>query len=481
MSYRDKYETVIGLEVHVQLNTKTKVFCGCSNLFGAGPNTQVCPVCLGMPGVLPVLNKQALALSIKIALALGCDIQKNMKFDRKNYYYPDLPKNYQISQYDMPLAFKGCIDIELEDGSAKRIGVTRAHMEEDAGKLMHDTGGVYSLVDLNRTGTPLLEIVSEPDIRTPQEAHSYLTVLKQIIKYLGASDCNMEEGSLRCDANISVRLRGEKKLGTKVEIKNMNSFKAVKDALTHEEDRQMDLLEDGEKIMMETRLWDDKKGVTASMRAKEESHDYRYFPEPDLVPFEISHDLMEDIRLSLPELPDKKFERFMNVYKLDKKDIEVIILEREVADFYEDVVKGFNDAQNVANWVKGEVMMHMNERGVDIAGLKLAPADLASLVKMAKEGALSYLVAKEVLRECIDTGKKPESIVAEKGLRQVSDQGEIEKIVDQVIAANPKSVEDLKAGKENAISFLVGQVMKMSKGKANPRMANEILRSKLVG
>jgi len=472
------YETVVGLEVHVQLSTKTKIFCSCRTDFGAAPNTQVCPVCLGQPGVLPVLNREAFEYSIKIAASLGCDIQKRMKFDRKNYYYPDLPKNYQISQFDMPLAYNGKVIITLDDGKMKDIGITRAHMEEDAGKLIHSPDGAFSYVDLNRTGTPLLEIVSEPDIRSPEEAHAYLTEIKKTIKYLGVSDCNMEEGSLRCDANISLRKKGDTDLGSKVEIKNMNSFKAVRDALLYEEKRQADILDDSGEIPQETRLWDEKRSVTLSMRSKEGSHDYRYFPEPDLVPFDISPELVKKIQKELPELPAVKGERFKKVYGLGKYDVGVLTSEKSIADFYEPVAAA-TDPRSACNWVKGEIMRHMNERSAGIWELNIAPEQLIDVIKMTNEGVISNLAAKEVLEECIASGRAPADIVKEKGLEQVSDTSELNGIVDEVIAANEKSAADFKNGKENALGFLVGQVMKKTQGKANPKMAGELLRKKL--
>jgi aspartyl-tRNA(Asn)/glutamyl-tRNA(Gln) amidotransferase subunit B len=480
MSNSGKYETVIGLEVHVQLATKTKVFCSCSTQFGAEPNTQVCPVCLGQPGSLPVLNKEAFRHSVKIAIALGCDIQSRMKFDRKHYFYPDLPKNYQISQFDMPLAYEGEVNLTLEDGTKSRIGITRAHMEEDAGKLIHDPSGDCSYVDLNRTGTPLLEIVSEPEISSPEEARAYLITLKKIVKFLGVSDCNMEEGSLRCDANISLREKGATKLGNKVEIKNMNSFKAVRDALSYEEKRQAEMLDEGTRIAQETRLWDEEKKITSSMRAKEESHDYKYFPEPDLVPFDISKELIKEVRDSLPELPDAKSKRFKEEYELSDYDVGVLTSEPEIAVFFEALIEssGVNPA---CNWTKGEMMMHMKERNESDPGELITPAKLGIVINMVKKGDISNSSAKEVLRECIDTGKDPMDIVKEKDLGQVSDKGELEGIVDGVIAANEKSVNDFKSGKENALGFLVGQVMKGSKGKANPKLAGEILRKKITG
>ena len=476
----NKYETVIGLEVHVQLSTKTKAFCACPTVFGARPNSQVCPVCLGLPGVLPVLNRKTFESAIKVAIALGCDIQKIVKFDRKNYYYPDLPKNYQISQYDMPIAYNGTVTITNEDGSPRVIGITRAHLEEDAGKLIHDPQLPFSYVDLNRTGTPLLEIVSEPDLRSPQEAYDYLVILKSIIKYLDVSDCNMEEGSLRCDANISLRKRGEKALGSKVEIKNLNSFKAVMAALIFEEGRQAENLDDGARIAQETRLWDADKCVTISMRSKEEAEDYRYFPEPDLVPFETDQSLVESIRSTMPELPAAKKKRFIENYGLIAKDAMVLTTERSTADFFEKVADLTGDVQAASNWIKGEVMMHLNERLTDIDGLGLSPESLAEVINMIKSGKISGLAAKDVLKEAIDTGKAPGEIVKSKGLEQVSDEGALGGVADKVIAANPKSVNDFKSGKEAALGFLVGQAMKETKGKANPKILGDMFRKKLA-
>jgi aspartyl-tRNA(Asn)/glutamyl-tRNA(Gln) amidotransferase subunit B len=476
---RTEYETVIGLEVHVQLSTDTKIFCGCSTRFGAEPNTQVCPVCLGMPGALPVLNKKAFEHSVKIACALNCDIQKILKFDRKNYYYPDLPKAYQISQFDMPLAYQGNLVITDENGRQKSIGITRAHMEEDAGKLIHVSGKSCSYVDLNRTGTPLLEIVSEPDMRSPEEAYRYLTKLKRVIKYLDVSDCNMEEGSLRCDANISMRGRGETELGCKVEIKNLNSFKAVRDALLYEQRRQEELLDEGWNISMETRLWDDNKQITLAMRSKEEAQDYRYFPEPDLVPFEVSPELIRKIKSSMPELPDKRRHRYETAYDLDEKDLDFLVSEKYYGDLFERVAAQYPQPKTICNWIRGDILMNANERGTDVKGLSLNPLHIADLIKLTNEGVISGLVAKEVLRQNIDTGKDPAVIVKQKGLEQVSDKGELDLIIEDVINSNKKSVDDFKNGKDNAISFLVGQVMKISRGKANPKLANELLRAKL--
>ncbi|MFC1548424.1 Asp-tRNA(Asn)/Glu-tRNA(Gln) amidotransferase subunit GatB [Candidatus Omnitrophota bacterium] len=476
-----KYETVIGLEVHVQLATKSKAFCGCSTAFGAEPNTQVCPVCLGLPGVLPVYNKKAFEYAIKVAIALNCDIQNIVKFDRKNYYYPDLPKNYQISQYDMPLAYNGKITIMNEDGSSKDIGITRAHLEEDAGKLLHDEEKGFSYIDLNRTGTPLQEIVSEPDIRSPQEAYEFLVTVKQTIKYLGVSDCNMEEGSLRCDANISLREKGAEKLGNKVEIKNLNSFKAVRDALAFEETRQEEVLEEGGKIVQETRLWDESKGATESMRTKEEAQDYRYFPEPDLVPFEVQSEMIEGVRKTMPELPAEKIKRFSGKYDLSPKDIEVLTAEKDIADFFEQMIAKGSSDKSACNWVKGEIMMEMNERGTDICGLGISAEQTSNIVAMVESGKISRLVAKDVLRESIEKKKDPEEIVKEKGLEQISDQDELDSIILKVISENEKSVNDFKGGKEAALSFLVGQVMSRTKGKANPKLTGEMLKKKILG
>ncbi len=478
-----KYETVIGLEVHLQLATETKVFCGCRTVFGVEPNTQVCPVCLGLPGVLPVLNEKVFEYAIKVALVLGCDIQKTVKFDRKNYYYPDLPKNYQISQYDMPLAYNGKVKIPDGPEKMKSIGITRIHIEEDAGKLLHDPERPYSYVDLNRTGTPLLEIVSEPDIRSPEDASRYLVTLKRIVKYLEVSDCNMEEGSLRCDANISLRKQGVSALGSKVEIKNMNSFKAVRDALAFEQRRQADVLGRGEAVAHETRLWDEKKNITVSMRSKEEAQDYRYFSEPDLVPFEVQGALVEKVRKDIPELPEAKECRFQSQYGLGDKDAENMTISRETGDFFEKVAEESGDAQAACNWIKGPLMMHANEHGTDIAGMERDNSGLsvgiAKIIKMAQKGILSGLAAKETLKIYLDTGKDPAMIVDEKKLGQISDETSILEVVRKVIAANEKSVADYRNGKTNALSFLVGQVMKETSGKANPKIAGEMLRKEI--
>jgi len=476
----DKYEIVIGLEVHVHLYTESKVFCGCSTKFGQPPNASTCPVCLGLPGVLPVLNKKAFLYAIKTALSLDCKIQERIKFDRKNYYYPDLPKNYQISQYDRPLGYKGIIEIE-HDGSKKKIGITRVHLEEDAGKLIHDRGKGESYVDLNRTGIPLLEIVSEPDIRSAEEASAYLQSLKAILQYLKVSDCNMEEGSLRCDANISIRPKGEKKLGVKVELKNMNSFKAVRDGLSYEAKRQSELMGKKEKIVQETRLWDENKGITMPMRTKEETHDYRYFPEPDLVPFSVSTQEIEKIKQSLPELPQAKKKRFITEYSLSAYDADVLTREVEVSDFFEDTLKIVKSPKEIANWLLGDIASMINEKKISIEKSPIKPEYLAELVSLIKSEEITGKIAKEVLSLVFETGISPEEIVRQKGLKQIKDTGELDSIIEEVLKENNKSVGDYKNGKKAAMTYLVGQVMKKTKGKANPKKVNEILKNKLEG
>lgn len=472
-----KYEAVIGLEAHVQLATKSKAFCGCSTNFGQKPNSSTCPVCLGFPGVLPVLNRDAFRSAIKVAIALTCDIQSFVKFDRKQYYYPDLPKNYQISQYDKPLAFKGRVNIDTDGG--KTIGITRVHLEEDAGKLLHDQDKSSSVVDYNRAGIPLLEIVTEPDINTPEEAYEYLTTLKSILLYLEVSDCNMEEGSLRCDANISVRLRGEKKLGVKSELKNMNSFKAVRSALQYEIERQMDLLENGKKVIQETRLWDTDKGVTEVMRTKEETHDYRYFPEPDLVPFHISESEVLEITRTIPEMPKARKERFLKEYGLSDKEASILIADKKIADFFEETLKFSNKPKTVSNWITGDIMSELNQKNLSIKDFGLTPKMLAELIDLIDNNTISGKMAKELMRECAEKKVMPKEIVSEKGLKQISDESELERIIETVVGENAKSVSDYKNGKENAMMFLVGQVMRYTKGKANPGVVNKMLKEKL--
>ncbi|WP_160035837.1 Asp-tRNA(Asn)/Glu-tRNA(Gln) amidotransferase subunit GatB [Paenibacillus sp. An7] len=469
-----KYETVIGLEVHVELHTKSKIFCGCSTEFGAPPNTHTCPICLGHPGVLPVLNRQAVEYAMKAAMALNCTIADVSKFDRKNYFYPDSPKAYQISQYDQPIGENGWIDIEV-DGKTKRIGITRLHLEEDAGKLTHVDGGYASLADFNRVGTPLVEIVSEPDISSPEEARAYLEKIRAIMQYCDVSDVKMEEGSLRCDANISLRPFGETKLGTKAELKNMNSFRGVQRGLEYEEIRQAELLDDGEEIVQETRRWDEAAGKTLSMRSKEQAHDYRYFPDPDLVTLHISQEWKDRVRASIPELPDERKARYTSEYGLPTYDAEVITSSVHLANLFEDSMKYTSDAKAVSNWIMGDLLGYLNSEGVEITALQLTGQGLGEMVGLIEKGTISNKIAKTVFKEMLESGKLPKQIVEEKGLVQISDEGAILTIVEQVIAANPQSVEDYKAGKQKAIGFLVGQVMKESKGKANPGLANKLL------
>ena len=477
------YEPVIGLEVHVQLKTKSKLFCSCSTEFGAEGNKHTCPVCLGWPGSLPVLNEAALKLGIRVGLALNCKVAERLKFDRKNYFYPDLPKAYQISQFDMPVNGRGELLIETKatDGKMveRKIGITRAHLEEDAGKLLHEGITDGSLVDYNRGGIPLLEIVSEPDLRSPQEAYDYLTALKAILQYVEVSDCDMEKGSLRCDANVSVRPVGQEKFGTKVEIKNLNSFKMVQKAIQYEIERQTEACERGEAIVQETRLWNDAKGTTFSMRSKEEAHDYRYFPEPDLVPFTLSREIVEGIRKTLPELPLERAKRFIKGFGIPEYDAYVLVQEKKLAAYFESCVREGASAKLASNWVQNELLALLNEKNIAIDECLVSPHGLAGLIQLVEKGTLSGKSAKEVLQEMAATGKTAELIVKEKGLTQVSDTGLIEKAVEKAIAANPTAVAEFKAGKQKALGALVGAVMKETGGKANPKVVNEILLKKL--
>jgi len=472
------YETVIGLEVHLQLATETKAFCGCSTKFGSRPNSQTCPVCLGFPGALPVLNEKAFFYAIKVALALNCAIQNLIKFDRKNYYYPDLPKNFQISQYDMPLSYNGLVDI-VSGGARKRIRIKRVHLEEDAGKLVHPNKASYSLVDFNRAGIPLLEIVTEPDISSPQEAYDYLTILKSILQYLRVSDCDMEKGSLRCDANISIRKAGEKKLGVKVELKNMNSFRWVREALQYEIDRQVSLAEAKGNIIQETRLWDAERMVTISMRTKEEAEDYRYFPEPDLVPFMVEKIIIDQIQKTLPELPEAKVARFKKEYGLSDYDAQVLTSQIDVADYFEGCANLYENKKTIANWITGDIMARMNTRNSGIAELGVPAKNLVGLLKMIDGQAISGKMAKDILLEMIETKKDASAIVKAKGLSQISDKDKIEQVIKDVLSKNEKSVNDYKSGKKNAFTFLVGQVMRQTQGKANPAIVNEMLKARL--
>lgn len=477
-----KYEAVIGLEVHTELQTTTKIFCSCRTSFGADPNTNVCPVCLGLPGVLPVLNKKVLEYAVRAGLALNCEISRFSKFDRKNYYYPDLPKNFQTSQFDLPICEHGYLDVEV-DGEKRRIRITRAHMEEDAGKLVHHgtsiTDSDYSLVDYNRTGTPLLEIVSEPDMRSAKEAVAYMEKMRAILQYVGISDCRMEEGSLRCDANVSVRPVGQKELGTKTEIKNINSFKGVERAIEYEAMRQAELLEDGGKVVQETRTWDEKEGVTKSMRTKEEANDYRYFPEPDLVPFTVSDEYIENIRKSLPELPDARKERYMKEFGLSSEDAVFMTNDKATADYFETAVAAGADPKAAVNWLMGEFASQLSTDGIEIDKAPVSAENLAALLKLISKGTISGKIAKKVFATMWKEGGNPDDIVKAQGLVQISDTAELSKLVDEVVGNNPKAVEDFKAGKKKAVGALVGQIMKATKGKANPRVINELLNKKL--
>ena len=476
------FEPVIGLEVHAQLLTESKIFCGCSTRFGVEPNQNTCPVCMGLPGVLPVLNKKVVEFAVRTGLATHCEIARSSRWARKNYFYPDLPKGYQISQYEFPLCLNGYIDIETEAGK-KRVRLTRIHMEEDAGKNIHDVRGDYSLVDLNRAGVPLMEIVSEPDIASAEEAGRYLKNLRATLQYLEVCDGNMEEGSFRCDANISVRPQGARELGTKVEIKNMNSFKAVEKALEYEIRRQIEVLSEGGKLIQETRLWDAEREVTRSMRSKEFAHDYRYFPEPDLLPLIVDDKWIEEIRAGLPELPERRKERFVSQYGLPLYDAEILTSRRDVADYFEAAAKTHSNFKALSNWVMGDLFRVIKERKLDeklcITAWPVPPQHLAGMVRMIDEGKISGKMAKTLFEEMLEKGESPDKIVREQGLEQVSDTSSIEKAVEQVLAAHPQQVSDYRAGKDKVFGFFVGQVMKATQGKANPQMVNEILRKKL--
>ncbi len=476
------YEAVIGLEIHSELKTNTKIFCGCATKFGAEQNTQVCPVCLGLPGVLPVLNRRVVEFAIKAGLALNCTINKYSKFDRKNYYYPDLPKNFQTSQYDLPIAEHGYVDIETANGT-KRIRILRIHMEEDAGKLVHSgatiTDSLTSNVDYNRTGVPLIEIVSEPDMSTPEEARAYMEKIKSILEYIDVSNCRMEEGNLRADLNISLRPVGQKTLGTKAEMKNINSFKAIEDALSYEIERQEEILEDGGHIVQETRTWDPERGVTKSMRSKEEAHDYRYMPEPDLVPIVTTEEEIEAYRKGLPELPDARRERYMEEFGLSAYDAGILTAARSMAEYFEACLADGADAKGAANWIMGDLAKNLNAEGKTIEESPVEAQRLAQMLKLIEKGTISSKIAKKVFAEMWTSSDAPEKIVEDKGLVQITDTKAIEAIVDAVIAANPKPVADYKSGNKKAVGALVGQVMKQSKGKANPQLVNQLLAEKL--
>ena len=477
------YQPVIGLEIHAELSLNAKVFCGCSTKFGQEPNSQTCPICLGLPGVLPVLNREAVELLIKIGLALGCKILPRARFDRKNYYYPDLPKNYQISQSYLPLAVDGSLELPptQEKGSPIRVGIDNVHLEEDAGKNIHieNSEGGYSLVDFNRAGMPLVEIVTRPDMHSLEDVMTFMTSLRDILLYLRASNCKMEEGALRFEANVSIRPDGESRLNTKVEIKNLNSFKSVLRAIQYEIDRQERLLSGGEIVRGETRLWDEKGGKTLRMRVKEGSPDYRYFPEPDLPPVVIKPQWIEAIRAEMPELPVERQRRFIEKYHIPRYDAIILVSSKSLADFYEKVVEGFSYGKDVSNWVTGEVLEKLKEKGIEIEESSLTPASLSELLNLVKCGTISRKMAKEVFAEMFATGKGAGEIVEEKGLRQISDTTEIKKIIDLVLKKNPNAISDFQAGKKKAVAYLIGQIMKETKGAANPQLVNKLLQEAL--
>ncbi|ACK71957.1 glutamyl-tRNA(Gln) amidotransferase, B subunit [Gloeothece citriformis PCC 7424] len=486
---KTEYEAIIGLETHCQLNTHSKIFCNCSTKFDSPPNTNVCPICLGYPGVLPVLNLEVLASAVKMGLAINGKIASYSKFDRKQYFYPDLPKNYQISQYDLPIVEQGSLEIEVVDKETKEvtrktIGITRLHMEEDAGKLVHAgsdrlAGSTYSLVDFNRTGVPLLEIVSEPDLRSGQEAAEYAQELRRLVRYLGISDGNMQEGSLRCDVNISVRPKGQKKFGTKVEIKNMNSFSAIQKAIEYEIERQIEAIENGEPIRLETRLWEEGKQRTVTMRLKEGASDYRYFPEPDLPPIEVSQEQIETWKAQIPELPAQKRTRYETELGLSAYDARVLTDEREVAEYFETAVATGANAKLVANWVTQDIAAYLNNNKLNIGEIALKSEGLGELVNLIEEGTISGKIAKDILPELLTDGGSPKTLVEKKGLIQISDTGELEKIIDEVIASHPKELEKYRSGKKNLKGFFVGQVLKKTGGRADPKLTNQLLDKKL--
>lgn len=474
-----QYETVIGLEVHVELATKTKIFCGCSTAFGAEPNTQTCPVCTGMPGSLPVLNKQVLEYAIAVGLATNCDITRYAKFDRKNYFYPDNPQNYQISQLYLPICRNGGVEIETEEGETKTVGIHEIHMEEDAGKLIHDEWEDCSLVDYNRSGVPLIEIVSEPDMRSAEEVIAYLEKLRLIIQYLGASDCKLQEGSMRADVNLSVREVGAKEFGTRTEMKNLNSFKAISRAIAGETERQIDLIESGEKVVQETRRWDDTKGESYAMRSKEDAQDYRYFPDPDLVPIAVSDEMLAQIKAAQPEFRTEKMKRYKEEFDIPDYDIEIITGSKHMADLFEAATAICGQPKKVSNWLMGETLRLMKEKEVDASNLRFSPENLAKLISLTDAKAINSSVAKEVFEVMFEENADPEQYVEEKGLKMVGDEGALRKTIEEVIAGNPQSVQDYRSGKAKAIGFLVGQTMKAMKGKADPAMVNQMLKELL--
>ncbi len=477
MSKQD-YEVIIGLEVHAELSTKTKIFCSCPTEFGAMPNTHTCPICMAMPGTLPVLNEKVVEYAVKAGLATNCEISRNSKNDRKNYFYPDLPKSYQISQFDQPLCEHGYVEIETSEGK-KKIRLTRIHIEEDAGKLNHDEFAGGSLVDLNRAGVPLIEIVSEPDIRSSEEAEQYIRKLKSILEYIEVSDCKMQEGSLRADVNVSVRKKGETKLGTRTEMKNMNSFRSIVRAIEYEVDRQIDVIEDGGKIEQETLRWDDVSGKTFPMRDKEDAQDYRYFPDPDLVAIKLSEEYIENIKSNLPELPESRKQRYLEKYNLSEKDAKLITSSKYLSDLFEDTIKVCNNPKAVNNWIISDISRILNEMEIDPIEIPFDSNQLGKLIILIDKGTISSSIGKKVLTELFENPRDPEEIIKEKGWIQISDEGEIKAVVLKILEANPQSVSDYKGGKDKALGFLVGQAMKETKGKANPQMLNKMFLEEL--
>ncbi len=475
---REDYEVIIGLEVHAELATHTKIYCNCTTEFGSDPNTHCCPICTGMPGTLPVLNEKVVEYAVKAGLATNCEIARFSKQDRKNYFYPDLPKAYQISQYDLPLCKDGHMDVTVDGKQGnykKRIGITRIHIEEDAAKLIHDAYTGDTLVDMNRCAVPLIEIVSEPDMRSAEEAVAYMQTLKSILEYLEVSDCKMQEGSLRCDVNLSVRKKGETKFGTRTETKNLNSFRAIYNLIEFEANRQIEELEKGGVIYQETRRFDDVKGIGYAMRSKEDANDYRYFPEPDLAPIVLSEEYIADIQNHLPEMPHIKKERYVQMYELPEYDAEQLTNSKKIANFFEETITHWNNPKAIANWIMGDIFRKLNEAEIEIDTCPIKPKDMAKLVELLDKGVISSKIAKQVFEEMFESGKSPEKIVEEKGLVQISDESAIKEIVTKVVENNPQSVVDYKAGRDRALGFLVGQVMKETKGKANPKMVNEML------
>ena len=476
---RDDYEIVMGLEVHAELSTKTKIFCSCPTEFGADPNTHVCPVCMAMPGALPVLNEKVVEYAVKAGLATNCEIAMDSKNDRKNYFYPDLPKSYQISQFDKPLCERGYVEIEDEEGNKKKIRLTRIHIEEDAGKLNHNEFGGGSLVDLNRAGVPLIEIVSEPDLRSAKEAEEYLKKLKSILEYIEVSDCKMQEGSLRADVNVSVRKKGATEYGTRTEMKNMNSFRSIVRAIEYEADRQIDVLEDGGKIEQETLRWDDVSGRTFPMRDKEDAQDYRYFPDPDLVAIRLSKEYIENIKNNLPELPESRKQRYLNEFGLSEKDSNMLTASKYLSNLFEGAEKICKNAKSVANWLLSDVSKILNEKEMEADQIPFTAEQLAKMIVLIDKGTISSAIGKKVLEELFENPKDPEEIIKEKGWIQISDEGAIKEVVLKILKANPQSIADFKAGKDKAVGFLVGQAMKETKGKANPQMLNKMFLEEL--